>query len=226
MKRSAATLGRASGVRVGETLALTLVLMVGGVFPAGRAHAQRGEPAHRGDGHTVGVTPTRFPAGPPRGPAPAHLREPIRPQPESHAPPVPASGALGQRGEPHAHAEVGQRGGGERPHVDPDARWVGHDSGRRDPRYHVEHPFPHGRFKQPMGRGHVYRIGGWDAPHRRLWFAGSYFVLAEPDSAYVGDWDWASDDVVLYDDPDHPGFYLAYNVRLGTYVHVQYDGSR
>jgi hypothetical protein len=109
------------------------------------------------------------------------------------------------------------------PHVHANGKWVGHDSGPNDPRYHVDKPFEHGRFTGGIGKDHVWRLAGGN--RERFGFGGFYFSIFPADYDYVADWLWASDQIVIYDDPDHVGLYLAYNVRLGTYAHVTYLGA-
>jgi hypothetical protein len=117
---------------------------------------------------------------------------------------------------------VDQPGHPNAPHYDPPDHWVGHDTGHGDAHYHVDHPWAHGHFTGGFGPHYVWHIAGGGPT--RFWFNNWYWSVAPYDIAYVDGWLWDSDPIIIYEDPDHIGWYIAYNERLGTYVHVQYLG--
>jgi hypothetical protein len=157
---------------------------------------------HPGEGH---------PGGPPAGGG--H---------EMHTPPMrgpePYHGAPQQHPDRHYadapnHPDV--------PHVDGN-HWVGHDGGPNNAHYHLDHPWEHGHWNGGFGPEHRWRLAGGGPS--RFWFNNWYWSVAPYDLAFVNGWLWDSDDIIIYEDPDDPGYYLAYNPRLGTYVHVMYLG--
>jgi hypothetical protein len=94
---------------------------------------------------------------------------------------------------------------------------------RNDPSYRVGYGWHGGFSREYIGPRHVWRLegGGRD----RFFFRGFYFQVAAYDHPYASDWYWDRDNIIMYDDPDNAGCYLAFNTRLGTYLHVVYMGN-
>jgi hypothetical protein len=131
------------------------------------------------------------------------------------------------RKEPQNSREAERDEGGhanETPHVRND-KWYGHDA-PNDARFHLDHPFEHGHFAH-FGPSYRYRVLRVDLDHHRFWLPGGFFFeIAAWDWHEAADWCWnCGDDFVVYEDPDHPGWYLVYNVHTGVYVHAQYLGG-
>jgi hypothetical protein len=86
------------------------------------------------------------------------------------------------------------------------------------------HSYPHGRYEHVRS---AYIARGIDYRTRRVvLYDNSNWVVASYDLDRCRDWAWDRDQVYVYDDDHHPGWYLLFNARLGRYVHVEYFGVR
>ncbi|MGC9999259.1 MAG: hypothetical protein ABSE21_04105 [Bryobacteraceae bacterium] len=171
----------------------------------GKSEAPRG-----GGGHPAAVGGGHIPA---HGPSAAPVSKSGRP----------SKGQESRSGTENRLA-VDKKGHPELPHVHAkNDEWVGHNSGRNDAHYHLDKPFAHGPFTGGFGPEHVFNLAGGN--RERFWFNNWYWDVAPYDYNIVVGWNWGGDQIVIYEDPDHDGWYLAYNPRLGTYAHVEFLGG-
>ena len=188
------------------TAALLLIISVpafsqnrGGVGGGGHAGAGGAPRGHVGGGYVYLRARTLADAYRSSG---SKSRAPS-PTPRTEARPAPAP-AQNNAAKPTYRDQAGHP---DAPHVHSDTgRWIGHNTGRNDANYHMDHPFEHGHFTGGFGKGHAFRIEGGGPS--RFWFGGNYFSVAPYDLDYCSDWLWDSDQVVIYPDPDHDGWYL------------------
>jgi len=141
---------------------------------------------------------------------------------QGHIPPAPQRHNGGQ--EFRRDEERRDNGEIDPPHVSHD-HWYGHDA-PNDNRYRIARPYEHGHFEH-FGPSYRYNVVRIDRGVHRFWFNGGFFFQIAPwDWDLAAGWCWdCGDNFVVYDDPDHPGWYLVYNTETGAYVHAEYLGS-
>jgi hypothetical protein len=95
-----------------------------------------------------------------------------------------------------------------------------HEHDRIEPGRH----YPHGHYEHVresfVARSLDYRT------RRVVLYDRSNWIVASYDVDRCRDWQWDRDNVYVYDDDHHAGWYLLFNARLGRYVHVEFTGVR
>lgn len=91
-------------------------------------------------------------------------------------------------------------------------------------RIHPGRRYPYGRYEHVR---EVFIVRSMDYRTRHVvLYDRSNWVVASYDVPRCRDWQWDRDQVYVYDDDHHPGWYLLFNARLGRYVHVEFSGVK
>ncbi len=126
--------------------------------------------------------------------------------------------ALPQPDRDDKHGKQEKHGKGKDKHDD---HWDDDDRDHHDRGLHKGW-YKHGRYEHVR---HVWRIRAYEVRTRRVILVDrSTWVIASYDIPHCRDWAWDRDEVYVYDDDRHPGWYLLFNSRLGRSVHVEFFG--